>query len=170
MGARLSLAVALHKPEICEQLVFVSGNPGLEDNVARERRYAHDCQIADRIATEPRREFLEYWYTAPVFESMSAEVRQDEIERKSQRDSDDWSVILRTHSVAKQPNYWPRLNELSMPCIAIAGMQDRKYKHIIERMKAVGIETRLVDNCGHIVHRERPHTFLALLQQALKLP
>ena len=174
MGARLSLAIALDRPDLCEALVFVSGNPGLEDEVARERRNAHDGKIADRIASEPRREFLEYWYTASVFESLTPEVRQDEIERKSQRDADDWSEILRTYTVSKQPNYWPRLGELSMPCIAIAGMQDRKYKHIIERMSGVetshssNIETRIVDNCGHIVHHEQPQLFLKLLKRVLR--
>ena len=58
MGARLSLAVALTRPEKCEALVFISGNPGIENEVARERRYAADCQIADRIEVQPRRDFL----------------------------------------------------------------------------------------------------------------
>lgn len=168
MGARLSLAIALRKPDMCERLFFVSGNPGLEDEKARERRYKHDCGIADRIASEPRREFLNYWYTAPVFESLTPEVRQDEIDRKSQRDSDDWGAILRTYSVAKQPDYWPRLGELSMPTRAIAGVHDRKYQHIIERMgNEPNIDVRLVESCGHIVHREQPHTFLKLLKQFL---
>jgi len=168
MGARLALAIALEYPEVCAGLVFASGNPGLDNDFAREQRYAHDCRIAARIESEPRRSFLDYWYSAPVFRSLSEEVRQAEIERKSARDGDDWGDILRSFSVAQQPSYWHRLSELSMPTLAIAGMQDRKYTHIIERMRETpNIETSVVDNCGHIVHHERPLVFVRLLKSFL---
>lgn len=168
MGARLALAIALDYPETCAGLVFVSGNPGLDHDFAREQRFAHDCRIAERIDSEPRHSFLEYWYSAPVFRSLSADVRLAEIERKSARNSEHWSEILRTYSVAKQPSYWSRLAELSMPTLAIAGMQDRKYAHIIERMREIpNIDTSIVDNCGHIVHHERPLVFVRLLKKFL---
>ena len=135
MGARLSLAVALAKPQVCAGLVFVSGNPGLEDDDTREKRFAGDCRIAELIDKEPRREFLHHWYTqSTVFKSLEERVRSDEIERKSARAGDDWGAILRTNSVAKQPNYWPRLGDLEMPTTAIAGLLDRKYANVIARM------------------------------------
>lgn len=169
MGARLSLAVTLEAPEKCAGLVFVSGNPGLEDETVREKRYAGDCRIAELIDKEPRRDFLHHWYTqSTVFKSLEERVRNDEIERKSARAGDDWGAILRTNSVAKQPNYWPRLSELQVPTTAIAGILDRKYANIIARMGIEpNIQTRIVPHCGHIVHREQPHVFLHLIREYL---
>lgn len=169
MGARLSLAAALTKPEVCEGLVFVSGNPGLEDETTREKRYGGDCRIAELIDKEPRRQFLHHWYTqSTVFKSLEERVRNDEIERKAARSGDDWGAILRTNSVAKQPNYWPRLSEIEVPMTAIAGLLDRKYANIIARMgMEPNIETRVVPHCGHIVHREQPHVFLYLIREYL---
>lgn len=170
MGARLSLAVALKQPEKCAGLVFVSGNPGLEDESTREKRYAGDCRIAELIDKEPRRQFLQHWYTqSTVFKSLEERVRNDEIDRKAARAGDDWGAILRTNSVSKQPNYWSRLSELDMPTTAIAGLLDRKYANIIARMGIEpNINTRIVPHCGHIVHREQPHVFLHLIREYLE--
>jgi len=170
MGARLSLALALSNPEACAGLVFCSGNPGIEDPQQRDLRYANDCKIADRIESEERREFLQHWYSeSTVFKSLTAGVRDDEIARKAARTGDDWSAILRTYSVAKQPNFWPRLSDLSMPVLAIAGIQDRKYAQVISRMGGLPqIDARIVPACGHIVHREQPHVFLHLLREFLQ--
>lgn len=169
MGARLSLGIALAEPTRCEGLLFVSGNPGLEEETAREVRYQGDCRIADRIEAEPREDFLQSWYTqSAVFQSLTERVRDDEIRRKSARAADSWSDILRAYSVAKQPNYWPRLGELTLPMMAVAGKLDRKYTNIIVRMGLEpNFETRIVPACGHIVHREQPHVFLHLLRDYL---
>lgn len=170
MGARLCLAIALSRPEICAGLVFVSGNPGIEDESARDTRYAGDCKIADRIDAQPRRDFLHSWYTeSTVFRSLSPDVRDDEIERKSMASSNDWSDILRTYSIGRQPDFWSRLSELQVPVMAIAGMLDRKYANIILRMGTLPtISARIVPACGHIVHREQPHVFLRLLQEFIE--
>lgn len=170
MGARLSLALALSNPDACAGLVFCSGNPGIEDQQQRESRYANDCKIADRIDSDDRRDFLQHWYhESTVFKSLTARVRDDEIERKAMRTGDDWSAILRAYSVAKQPNYWSDLDKLSMPVTAIAGMQDRKYAQMISRMGSLpNIDARIVSACGHIVHREQPHVFLHLIREFLQ--
>lgn len=171
MGARLALSIAIEHPERCDALVFVSGNPGLETEEQRKQRFAHDGKIAERIESEPREQFLDYWYTARVFESLTDEVRADEIRRKSTRASDDWASILKANTVAKQPNYWSRADELSMPTLAIAGISDHKYVDIMVRLgrevNSNQLETRIVPDCGHIVHREQPRVFLKLLRDFL---
>ena len=165
MGARLSLGVTIRHPEKVRGLVFCSGNPGMEDESLREKRYANDLKIACEIETTDRRDFLNRWYTeSTVFKSLTDRVRDDEIRRKSLRAGDDWSAVLRAYSVAKQPNYWPKLAELNMPVMAIAGAEDRKYARFIARMGELpNVDARVVSACGHIVHREQPHVFLQLI-------
>ena len=168
MGARLSLALALAHPQRYRGLIFCSGNPGIEEEQQRVNRYASDCRLADRIAKADRQEFLEYWYSSAVFASLRTDVRKAEIERKLARGGDDWSGILRTYSVAQQPNFWPCLPELQLPCLAIAGQQDKKYARLMARMNTLSnIQTRIVPACGHIVHHEQPHVFLYLVREFL---
>lgn len=169
MGARLALALVMARPDAYAGLVFCSGNPGIEEDQQRATRYANDCQIANQIEREDRREFLLRWYTeSSVFRSLSAAVREDEIARKAVRTGDDWSAILRTYSVARQPNFWPRLSELRIPVLAVAGVLDRKYARMVARMGTLpNIDARIVSACGHIVHREQPYVFLQLLREFL---
>ncbi len=63
MGARLSLALAVAEPQRYQGLVFCSGDPGIEDEGRRAKRYVHDGNIAERIDGEDRAEFLHSWYT-----------------------------------------------------------------------------------------------------------
>ena len=169
MGARLALAIALEHPQRCEALCFVSGNPGIEDDTERQKRIVGEGKLAERIATDPREEFLNFWYTqSSVFKTLTPRIREEEISRKLARKDDDWPATLKTYSVASQPNYWPRLGELGVPVMAVAGMQDKKYTNLILRMgQQENIESRIVESCGHILHHEQPYVFLELLKQFL---
>jgi pimeloyl-ACP methyl ester carboxylesterase len=103
-----------------------------------------------------------------VFRSLTPAVREQEIQRKLARNGDDWSTILRCYSVAEQPNFWPQLPELEIPCMALAGLNDKKYAGVVARMGTLpNIQARIVAACGHIVHHEQPHVFLHLLGQFL---
>ena len=167
MGARLALACAVAAPQRCEALVFVSGNPGL-DTVARNSRYQHDLQVADRIEQEPRDEFLSRWYSQNVFSSLSAKMAREEIERKLSQDGSQWGDILRTYSIGQQPDFWPALDELPFPILAVAGQHDKKYVDIMVRMSQWNhCEARIIPGAGHIVHREQPFVFIQILQAFL---
>ncbi len=167
MGARLSLACALEAPQRCAALVFVSGNPGL-DEAARIARLQHDLQVAERVENEPRREFLARWYAQPVFSSLSADMARDEIERKIAQSGDDWGQILRTYSIGRQPDFWPRLGDLPCPILAVAGQHDVKYVDIAMRMSQIAnCQARIIPSSGHIVHREQPRALVQTLREFL---
>ena len=169
MGARLALALALEFSERYEALVFISGNPGLKSDVLREQRSAHDARIAERLESEPRIQFLTEWYESPVFNGLSPSVRAEEIQRKAARSGHDWPAILRTNSVAKQPNYWNRLSELAIPVLALAGALDPMYAEVIERFDGAcdSACAEIIPDCGHIVHREQPRQFIRVLREFL---
>ena len=52
----------------------------------------------------------------------------------------------------------PRLGELRMPVLLIAGDHDRTYcQHLREMARAIpGSRLQLIADAGHAVHRERP--------------
>jgi 2-succinyl-6-hydroxy-2,4-cyclohexadiene-1-carboxylate synthase len=168
MGARLALGVAFEVPQRCQGLMFVSGNPGLESEQVREQRWLSDQKVAERIETGELGTFLNDWYQASVFEGLADEIRLAEIARKLALYSNDWPSILRTSSVSKQPNFWPRLNELTMPVLVVAGQRDEKYRNISLRFDdetSANVESKIVPSCGHIVHREQPEAFVEIVRQ-----
>ena len=168
MGARLLLACALEEPWRCEGLVFVSGNPGLDEEARGERR-RRDLEIAARIEKEPRRDFLRQWYSQAVFASLSEQMAGDEIERRLAQQDAPWADILRTYSVSQQPNYWSQLGDLPCPILAVAGQRDDKYTDIVIRMsKFTNCQARVVAAAGHIVHREQPYVFVQMLREFFK--
>jgi 2-succinyl-6-hydroxy-2,4-cyclohexadiene-1-carboxylate synthase len=172
MGARLALGMALEHPDQFDGLVLISGNPGLESQEARDQRQRADEQVARRIEDGNLKAFLEQWYQADVFSGLPEAPRNAEIERKLIRDSSDWPAILRTNSVSQQPNFWPRLNELSMPVVVVAGERDEKYKEIAIRFERgasrKSVASKVIPDCGHIMHREQPQALIRIIRDLLE--
>ena len=168
MGARLALGLALEYPHRYEGLIFVSGNPGLESDDACEQRREADEQVAKKIEAGLVEPFLKDWYQASVFAALPEEIRKVEIQRKMARCSTHWPAILRANSVSQQPNYWPRLNELSIPTVVVAGELDEKYSKIAakiaEESDSPDLSAQVVSECGHMVHREQPTALVQIIR------
>lgn len=173
MGARLAIGIAIEAPRLCDALVLISGNPGLESDDARQQRWLADQDVAARIESQPLEEFLADWYQQAVFASLPNEIRESEIRRKLNQSSSDWPSILRTHCVARQPNYWPQLSQLAMPVLVVAGQNDEKYRNIANRFSHQGpsdnVTTTIIPDCGHIVHREQPAALVQTLRDFVNL-
>lgn len=172
MGARLALGLALEYPECCSGLVFVSGNPGLENDEDRRQRLEVDKAIAQRLVNTDPGEFLRWWYSLPVFSTVPARIKDAEIDRKLGSFSEHWQTILFANSIAQQPNYWPRLGELSVPVLIVAGQLDRKYATISRRFAESNPKgdfcANIINDCGHIVHREQRDAFVEELRRFCK--
>lgn len=166
MGARLALGLAFEDPNRFRGLVFVSGNPGLESETEREERWRSDQKLAERIEAGSLKPFLNDWYQSSVFSGLPDDVRRSEIARKMAQSSNDWPSILKACSVARQPNYWPRLSELAMPTLVVAGESDEKYRKIAERIREEkNVSVSVVPNSGHIVHREQQAALVDLIRK-----
>lgn len=175
MGARLAMGVSIEFPEKCRGLVFISGNPGLESDDAREQRWEADQRVASKIRSESQKQFLVDWYRQSVFAGVSEEIIHEEVRAKLERSAESWPAILLANSVSRQPNYWTQLHRLSVPVLSIAGESDEKYSAIALRLaketSGESSNARILPNCGHMVHREQP-MFLsqAILEFVRQLP
>ncbi|MEM9941046.1 MAG: alpha/beta fold hydrolase [Planctomycetota bacterium] len=169
MGARISLGLAIECPNQCQGLVFISGNPGLENEDSANSRSIADEQVAQKLESTPTRLFLNDWYDQPVFESTPKSIRELAIRKKLDHKSSEWPAILRTYSVAKQPNYWHKINKLTIPLLVIAGARDQKYSGIANRIERLGsvspISVQVVPECGHVIHLEKPDVVADLIRQ-----
>lgn len=164
MGARIALGCALNHSQRVRALVFVSGNPGLSEEL-REQRWTHDQQVCQALRQQPAKHFLRRWYRQEVFRSLTEAQVESLVRDKRDLDAGRFAQLLTCYSIAKQPNYWDRLDELSMPVLLVAGQSDPKYVDICRKMQSHvrNGRFRLVEGAGHIVHRERPEQFTALL-------
>lgn len=175
MGARFALWHALHQPEALSHLVLESVNPGIEDPHAREERLKHDVEMAQQLRALPdeaaMEEWLRGWYAMPLWDSLQArpELVEQLIARRRRGDREAYAWCLETLSIGLQENLWPRLHELTMPTLVIAGELDRKYAEIAQRMAECNpnIAVMIVSGAGHNVHLEAPETYTTVLKSFL---
>ena len=166
MGARLALGCVLAQPNRFAGLLFVSGNPGLPENERRKRRI-RDEQVAQRLVDEQLDDFLAAWYQQPVFADVPEKVRRNWIHERRSLNPCRQAAMLRGLTIAGQPDYWPRLAELTVPTLVIVGERDAKYREIAVRMEmqAACIDRKLIDKSGHAVLREQPQQLAISIAQ-----
>jgi len=167
MGGRLSLALALERPDIVQSLVLVSASPGIADERERANRRAADDQLAHDVERDGLDAFLERWLAQPLFASLPRELAGVDARRRGN------SVERVTHQLralgqGAQPSLWHRLPELQMPVLLVTGAYDRKYRELAGTMAAAigdNAHTVTVPEAGHALHLEQPAALAALLAE-----
>lgn len=164
MGGRFALHVALASPEVVSRLVLVSTTPGIEDDVARQRRHEEDETRAQSLLLYGVESFLDEWLQSPLFATLPADAAGRE-ERLSNT-PEGLASSLRLAGTGTQESLWPRLGELTMPTLVVAGSRDDKFTAIARRMAEAlpRAELALLDG-GHAVHLERPAEFSELVDR-----
>jgi 2-succinyl-6-hydroxy-2,4-cyclohexadiene-1-carboxylate synthase len=175
MGGRVALQLAAAAPDRIRALVLESSSPGLADPPERQARVAADEALADSIEREGLAAFVERWEQLPLFASQAtlpAAVRERQRAQRLQNSPAGLANSLRGMGTGRQSSLWPRLPELRLPALLIAGELDAKYCAIARQMAAALPNARLaiVPGAGHAVHLERPEGFAALVQQFLLEP
>src|SRR6202011_6209711 len=81
MGGRLSLHLALERPDLVERLVLVGATAGLASPADRAARRAADEALAGRLAAEGVEAFVDWWLAQPLFAHLQAEAagREDRL-------------------------------------------------------------------------------------------
>lgn len=167
MGARMALHVALSHPEQIDGLVLVSGTPGIEDNDERAARRASDEALAARAEVIGTAEFVDEWLANPMFAGLSEEMAMRA--ERCRNTSAGLAASLRLAGTGTQDNLWPRLSEIQVPTLVIAGADDAKFAAIASRMGGLipRCEVRIIAGAGHTVHLERTAQFCDVLAEWL---
>ena len=160
MGARLALALALRRPEKIARLVLASGTAGIEDEAERARRRADDEELARFIETHDIAAFVDRWEQHELvgLKSLRAQrLRNEPVKLAS---------ALRHLGTGAQPSYWNELHKIRTHVLFLAGARDPKFAGIAARMQArvPGSELRVVEECGHVIHVEKPEAFTGALR------
>lgn len=172
MGGRLALYLAVTRPHLVRKLLLESTSPGLETEAERQQRQASDCELADWIEANGIHAFVERWEGLSLFSSQQrlaadklAALRQQRLNNHPQGIANS----LRGMGTGAQPSLWPRLGELAMPVLLLAGALDEKFLTINRRMAAFmpNATLQLIEEAGHTIHLERPDEFSAAVTKFL---
>ncbi|XP_022776671.1 protein PHYLLO, chloroplastic isoform X13 [Durio zibethinus] len=183
MGARIALYMALMFSDKIEGAVILSGNPGLEDTVARKIRRAKDDSRARSLVTHGLELFLNTWYSGGLWMSLRSHpyFNQTVARRSLHDDVRGLARVLSDLSTGRQPSLWEDLKHCKRPLMLIVGEKDEKFKKVAQKMwHKIGHgsidrddpvsklhEMVVVPNCGHAVHLENPLSIIRLVRQFL---
>jgi 2-succinyl-6-hydroxy-2,4-cyclohexadiene-1-carboxylate synthase len=164
MGGRLSLQLALDRPAMVERLILISASPGLASADERAGRRASDDELAREIERDGVDAFLERWLAQPLFATLPADKAAID-ERRTGNTVARLVHQLRALGQGTQPDNWPRLGELGMPVLLVAGALDAKYVDIARRMADAMADASLevIEGAGHACHLEEPQAVRHLL-------
>jgi 2-succinyl-6-hydroxy-2,4-cyclohexadiene-1-carboxylate synthase len=164
MGARLALHVALAHPGLVERLALLGSTPGIRDLNERAERRRSDDSLAASIVADGVEAFLDRWLANPMFAGLGeAAAQRDDRLRNT---AEGLAGSLRTCGTGAQDDLWPRLAELDMPTLLMAGADDQKFADIAAEMAPlIGAHAtvRLVEQAGHAAHLEQPGRFVELV-------
>ena len=158
MGGRLSLRLALDRPDLVERLVLVSASPGIAESDARAERRAADERLATEIERDGVDAFLVGWLRQPLFATLAPEDAGLD-ERRRHCTVASLTHGLRALGPGSQEPLWDRLPDLSVDTLLVAGALDARYTALAGTMSdAIGARTRVevVAEAGHAVPLERP--------------
>jgi 2-succinyl-6-hydroxy-2,4-cyclohexadiene-1-carboxylate synthase len=153
MGGRLALQ-ALIEGAAFERAIIVSAGLNLEEG--RDERRARDEVWARRFASDPWDEVMRDWNAQPVF--------GDRVITRHERDYNrrELARMLRENSPGARPPLAPRLHEITIPVLWIAGERDLPYVAIAQRAVSLlpNAELWICPNAGHRVPWEQPALLL----------
>lgn len=168
LGGRIGLQILEKYPELFDQFIFLSTNPGLSSEAKEEReaRQVSDHQWAEKIAQLPWSQFLRDWNSQGVFAGSNHDP-----ERSMQKfDLAKLQQALAVWSLAKQKDFSEVIRAHQAKIIWVVGAQDQKYSAIASTLKQKEI---LLDykriSSGHRVLLDNPEAITRLLQDGFNI-
>ncbi|MDQ7051540.1 MAG: 2-succinyl-6-hydroxy-2,4-cyclohexadiene-1-carboxylate synthase [candidate division KSB1 bacterium] len=171
MGGRLALYLALQYPEHFDWLVLESASPGLDSKDARAARRQHDARWIERLQTRSLPEFLREWYAQPIFASLREHPDFPHLlQRRLRNRAEGLIQSLRHMGTGVMPSLWPKLAELSVPTLLLAGERDPKFVTILSDMHSRCKNARFVvaKDTGHTIHFEHPDLFVKTIHEFIQ--
>jgi 2-succinyl-6-hydroxy-2,4-cyclohexadiene-1-carboxylate synthase len=158
MGGRLALQVLLDGATF-KKAVLISTRVTPSEEGRKER----DEKWAQRFERDDWETLMRDWDAQPLFGGHSMPRREEDFDRR------ELARQLREWSPAVLPPALPRLHELRIPTLWIAGARDAKYVAEAELAGArvPGAAVEIVEGAAHRVPWERPDAFLAVLRRFL---
>jgi 2-succinyl-6-hydroxy-2,4-cyclohexadiene-1-carboxylate synthase len=173
MGGRLALAFADEYQTEIKALVLESTAFGYKTKAEQEERILNDKKLAGLIEKVSLQEFFEYWYDLDLFKTLqkNKNISLEELRKEKIKINNKTGLVnsLIEFSTGKMKNYFDRIMNFRKKVFLITGKLDNKFTQIAIEAKNTFpfAEHRIVNNCGHNVHLEKPEEFLKFLNEFL---
>lgn len=171
MGGRLTLQLALHRPDLYKGLILESSTFGIEGETERQARQALDAKRSDDLLGNFEG-FLHNWKKMPLFESSTAsEQLLDQVDEIQQQQNPLWLAnCLQGFGTGTMPCVRSRLAEIAVRVNLIVGEKDSKFVHINRQMEKElpDAELHTVKNAGHRVHLDQPEQLITHLKSFIQ--
>ena len=158
MGGRLAFYLAIFYPERFEKVIIESASPGLQTEHERRARVKHDRKMARQLEALPLNQFLQTWYSQPIFSSIdkASKPYQEMIQTRMKNDAGMLSLSLQLMGAGVQPPLWEILDQISADVLCIVGEKDAKYIEIANAAAARcrRAQVKIIADAGHNVHFE----------------
>ena len=145
-------------------MILESTSPGIKEEANQlERRLVDDARakVLDIAGIEL---FVNDWEKLPLFQSqleLPVEIQhQIRLQRLSQSPQ-KMAKALRDYGTGQMPNLWPRLKEIKVPTLILAGEYDEKFVQIAKKMANLipNSKCKLISATGHTIHVEDSDEF-----------
>jgi 2-succinyl-6-hydroxy-2,4-cyclohexadiene-1-carboxylate synthase len=170
MGGRLALTFAILYPHRVKKLILESSSPGLKTEKERMARQESDEALALEIEKYGVKQFVEKWENISLFasqkrlpEKVQARIRAERLRNNEK----GLANSLRGMGTGKQPSWWERLSEVTMPTLLICGERDEKFCRIASEMSQLmpnAVVSQISDS-GHAIHVEQPEIFAKIVDE-----
>jgi 2-succinyl-6-hydroxy-2,4-cyclohexadiene-1-carboxylate synthase len=168
LGGRVALHFALEAPQLLWALVLESVSPGIDDPMERDARFAGDAQLAASIERDGLEPFVERWQSQPLFASQSRlPVAALDEQRRQRLENSPLGLAnsLRGMGAGAQDDLRPRLHEIEVPTLVLAGELDARYAALAPILAGAiaGAEQHVIPGAGHTTHLEQPDAYASLV-------
>jgi 2-succinyl-6-hydroxy-2,4-cyclohexadiene-1-carboxylate synthase len=163
LGGRLCMHAALMYPHLVRGLAVIGASPGIADESDRAARRAADNRLAEHVVDVGVDAFLDEWLDQPMFAGL--EISDEQRADRLRNTPEGLASSLRHAGTGAQGSLWPRLREMNMPVLTIAGELDPKFASIGRQVAASVPEGRSVEvpGAGHAAHQHDPEHMTRLL-------
>jgi 2-succinyl-6-hydroxy-2,4-cyclohexadiene-1-carboxylate synthase len=167
LGGRLALRAALRDGERYRAVVTIGATAGIEEPAARRARAEADERLAGWMETMPIVEIVRVWERQPLFADQGDVLVEAQREGRLSHDPRELALLLRTAGQGILDPVWHELESLRPPLLAVAGVRDKAYARVAERMAATAPRGRfaLVEHAGHAAQLQRPGDVARLLAE-----
>jgi len=168
LGGRLTLRVALDRPELVDSLALIGATAGIEEADARAARVEIDERLAAGLERKGVEQFIDGWLAQALFSRLSRS--EAGVDERRMGTVDGLASALRLLGTGAQEPVWGRLGEINAPVLFMAGEHDSKFSALAFRMAAgIGDNAGIsfVPGAGHAAHLERPQSVALILSRFL---
>ena len=156
LGGRVLLHVALMYPHLVRRLAVIGAHPGIADEAERALRRESDEQLARHLEDIGVEAFLDEWMAMPLFGGL-VPTAADVADRR-RNTVEGLAGSLRMAGTGSQSSLWPRLRELNMPVLAMAGEHDSKFVAIAQQLAEAAPygSFAAIPDAAHAAHLQQP--------------